>query len=245
DAHSGNYSVQLTNVMTLLVANGTATNGRIHPNLITSLAYMYTDTADGRWNTPFTSRPDSITGWYKYSPQPSDTLEVQVILHKGYGKQPDNNYLNNWIAQAHFRSGINTGNQWHRFSTPFIYYNDQIPEYVLIILNSGNGFYPVAGSIAWFDDLNMVYGSGTATVKDSEEAPEFVYVEGNQTMVIRSCQPGRYTMAGIMDITGRVVWKEYITSDRIDISRAGLKKGLYLIILTGRNAHHTEKVLLN
>ena len=48
-------------------------------------------------------RPDSITGWFKYTPQPDRYNGSEVVLHRGYGKQPDNDYLNNWIGQAHFR----------------------------------------------------------------------------------------------------------------------------------------------
>jgi hypothetical protein len=244
-AHTGSYSVQLTNILTLLVANGTVTNGRVHPNLLTSLAYMYTDTIDERWNTPFTGRPDSITGWFKYLPQPSDTLEVLAVLHRGYGKQPDANYLNNWIAQAHFRSGINSGSQWVRFSAPFIYFSDQTPQYALVILNSGNGFTPVAGSIAWFDDLQMNYNSNPAPALEHAVPAEFIYTLDNQTIVLKTDQPEPYTMASITDITGRLVWKGPVSSDHIDISSAGLKKGIYLILLTGRNIRFTSKIMVH
>jgi hypothetical protein len=241
-AHSGQYSIKLENKLTLIVANGTATNGRIHPNLITSLAYMYTDTIDGHWNTPFTARPDSLTGWFLYTPQGGDSLEVYAILHRGFGKQPDE--TSNWIARAYFRSSANTGDKWMRFSTPFIYYSDQTPEYVLAILNSGNGYNPVAGSIAYFDDLEMIYNSGNGFKENSSAFSEVVYALGNQYLVIRSNHPTRYTLARITDITGRLVWNGPITSDRIDIARVDLKKGIYIVSLTGRNLIFTQKIVI-
>src|SRR4030042_4172527 len=161
DAHTGSYSVKLENIATLVIANGTVTNGRVHADINTSKAYMYTDPGDGRWNNPFTSRPDSITGWYKYMPQGLDTMEVMIILHRGNGKQPDTEYLNDRVAVGHFRTGVSTGNIWTRFSAPFKYTSDQAPQYALAILNSGNGYTPIAGSIAFFDDLLMVYGSAS------------------------------------------------------------------------------------
>jgi hypothetical protein len=244
EAHNGKYAVQLTNVSSLLVANGTVTTGRVHPNLLTSLAYMFTDTANTQWNTPLTYRPDSITGWFRYSPQPADTLEVRAVLHRGFGKQPDINYLNNWIGEAFFRSGISTGSQWVRFSAPFVYFSDQTPQYALVILNSGNGFNPVAGSIAWFDDLRMIYNSTQAPAVEPAVSSEFIYAPDNQYIVIRGSQPGRYTTASIMDITGRLIWNGRITSDRIDIAQADLKKGIYLIILTGKNISFTNKIVV-
>ena len=243
-AHSGNYAVELTNVLSLLVANGTVTTGRVHPSLFTSLAYMFTDTADSRWNTPLTHRPDSITGWFRYSPQPNDTLEVTVVLHRGYGKQPDNNYLNNWIAQAHFRSGVSTGSQWIRFSKSFVYFSDQTPQYALVILNSGNGFNPVAGSIAWFDDLRMIYNSTQAPAFEPDISSEFIYYPDNQHVVIKGCLPGQYTTARLMDITGRVIWSGPVTSDRMDITQAHLNKGIYLVLLNGKNISLTGKIVV-
>ena len=38
DAHTGDYSLELTNVKSFIVANGLATNGRVHPNINTDPA---------------------------------------------------------------------------------------------------------------------------------------------------------------------------------------------------------------
>ena len=244
DAHNSNYSVKLTNVLTLVVANGVVTSGRVHPNLNTSLAFMYTDTADGKWNTPFTSRPDSITGWFKYAPQTGDTLEVRTILHRGYGKEPDTTYLGNRIAQSHFRSGVNTGIQWIRFSAPFIYYNNQTPQFILVILNSGNGFNPIPGSVAWFDDLEMIYNSTYESRVNPATSSEYIYALGNQYIVIRGSQPGRYTSSSITDITGRIVWSGPVTSDRIDIGNVSLKRGIFLVSLARKDLILTQKIVV-
>lgn len=244
EAHSGNYSVKLTNVLTLLVANGTVTNGRVHPNLNTSLAYMYSDTLDSKWHTPFTSKPDSFAGWFKYIPQSGDQLEIRVILHQGVGKQPDNDSLNNWIAQAHFKSPLNTGSQWLRFSTPFTYYNDKTPQYVLVVLNSGNGFFPVAGSIAWLDDLEMIYNNPQVSVDNQPASTGMIYMIGKQCILIQGFRNDNFSSACIMDITGRIVWKNNEVTDRMDISQSGLKDGIYLVSLYGKNGVVTQKIMI-
>ena len=243
EAHSGSYSVKLENIATLVIANGTVTTGRVHPDLNMTKSYMYTDPGDGHWNNPFTSRPDSITGWFKYMPQGSDTVQAQVILHKGYGKQPDTEYLADRIAVANFRSGVNTGSQWMRFSAPFIYTSDQAPQYALVILNSGNGFFPATGSIAFFDDLTMIYNS-TSFKKEALTA-EFLYLLGNHHIVIEGGKPENYTSARILDITGRTAWSGPVTSDRIDISGADLKNGIYIVSLTGNSHVLTQKIIVH
>ncbi len=245
DAHSGSFSVKLTNVSSLVVANGTVTNGRVHPNLITSLAYMYTDTLNEQWNTPLTYRPDSIAGWYKYAPKTGDSLEVKSILHRGFGKQPDDNYLNNWIAVAHFKSNLKTGNQWARFSAPFVYYSDNTPQYILVILNSGNGYNPVAGSVTYFDDIELIYNNTAMLKKQFSVSTDYIYTLGNQYIVIQSQQYEQYKYLKINDITGRVVWSCRITADHIDISQSNLKKGIYLVSLSGNNVMLTQKVVIH
>ncbi len=244
DAHSGNFSVKLTNVSSLVVANGTVTNGRVHPNLITSLAYMYTDTLNDQWNTPLTYRPDSIAGWFKYSPKTGDSLEVKSVLHRGFGKQPDDNYLNNWIAIAHFKSNLKTGNQWVRFSAPFIYYNENTPQYILVILNSGNGYNPIAGSVAYFDDIELIYNNPMSLIKQPAGSSDYIYTLGNQYIVIHSQQHEQYKYLKINDITGRVVWSCRVTTDHIDISQSNLKKGIYLVSLSGNDVMLTQKVII-
>lgn len=245
DAHSGKYSVQLTNVLSFLVANGVVTNGRIHPNIITSESYMFTDTLDGRWNTPLTARPDSIVGWFKYAPQSDDTFQVKLILHKGFGKQPDNEYRDHWIGVAEYKSPRNTGSNWARFSAPFTYFHDDAPEYVLVILNSGNGFFPVAGSIVYFDDLELIYNSPPNSINHPATSEDFIFAVENRYLVMKSLKEKPFQTVTIRDLTGKLVWAGQVTADRIDISSANLKKGIYLVTFTGKTDIFTQKIMLH
>lgn len=245
EAHSGQYSIRLTNVVSFFVVNGAATNGRVHPNITTSLAYMYTDTLNSAWNTPFTARPDSIAGWYKYAPQGDDSLQVKVTLHRGFGKAPDAEYTDHWIGMAMYKSPINTGDDWVRFSAPFTYFDDDAPEYVLVILNSGNGFLPVAGSIANFDDLQMIYNSPQNTLKDQETSSGFIYAVDNRYLVIAGMKQARFQSAELHDLSGRLVWAGGVKADRIDLSSASVKKGIYLITLIGKSDVYTQKIVLH
>jgi hypothetical protein len=245
EAHNGHYSIKLTNVVSFFVVNGAATNGRVHPNITTSLAYMFTDTLNSAWNTPFTARPDSIVGWYKYAPQGDDSLQVKVTLHRGFGKVPDTEYTDHWIGMALYKSPLNTGNNWVRFSAPFTYFDDNTPEYVLVILNSGNGFLPVAGSIVNFDDLQMIYNSPQNALKDQETSLGYIYAVDNRYLVIAGMKQVRFPSAELRDMAGRLVWAGSINSDRIDLSSANLKKGIYLITLIGESDVYTQKIMLH
>lgn len=246
DAHSGDYSLELTNVQSFgtIVANGVATNGRMHPDLNIAAAYIYTDTLDGQWNTPIAARPDSIAGWFKFAPQGEDTLQVKVNLHQGFGKQPDAEYMENWIAVAEYRSSLNTANEWVRFSVPFIYFSDADPDYVLVVLNSGAGYQAVAGSVALFDDLEMIYNSPQSFV-DKQKNPEgFIFATGNQQLMIKGMDHTQFHTMKILDISGRQVWTGTITADQVDISSAHLEQGIYLLTLSGESSIYSQKIML-
>ena len=245
DAHSGNYSIELTNINAIIVANGIATNGRIHPHLTTSLAYIFTDTVDNQWNTPLTARPDSMVGWFKYTPQGDDTLQVKVVLHQGFGKQPDAEYTDNWIGVAEYTSPLNTGSEWIRFSAPFTYFSDNNPQYVLVVLNSGSGYSPVEGSITLFDDLKMIYNSPPTFMDMHKNPAGFIYAIDYQFLVIEGMEDARFQSIKIHDLTGKLVWAGSITGKQVDISSANLRKGIYLVTLAGNSNVFSQKIMLN
>ena len=244
EAHSGNYSLKLTNITVFgIVANGITTNGRLHPDFNTEKAFSYTDTINDQWNTPFTSRPDSIAGWYQFTPSGGDSLQVKITLHQGYGQQPDVDFENNWIGVAEFKSGLNTEGVWTRFSAPFIYYSEANPEYALAVITSGNAYAAVDKSSALFDDLEMIYRS-TASSPDAVKPEGIIATPRAGTLWIRNLPVSDYRQFSIYSITGRKVWQGRVDTEWIDISKAQLPAGIYLVSLTGQNRIFTQKVML-
>jgi hypothetical protein len=155
DAHSGSYSVKLFNASVLtIVAAGTLTNGRVHSDLNPNNGYVFTNTSDPHWNTPFTDTPDSVVVWAKFTPASGDIAQIKAVLHTGTAKIPDATQAN-WIALAQIDIP-NQVNNWTRFSAPFNYFNSNIPQYILFVLSSG-GTVAHVGTTAYFDDLQLIY----------------------------------------------------------------------------------------
>jgi len=78
--HSGTRCIRLQNVTSFgVVANGLLTNGRVHADFDPALGYIFTNTTDPQWNTPFTNRPDSLVGWFRYDPSGSDKGKIEII----------------------------------------------------------------------------------------------------------------------------------------------------------------------
>jgi hypothetical protein len=244
NAHNGEYSIKLTNVKSFIIANGVATNGRVHGSITPGESYIYTDPEDGKWNTPFTGRPDSIAGWVNYAPQGEDNLQIQVILHQGYGLRPDPDSAENWIGEAMYTAPLNTGGEWVRFSQPFTYNHETIPEYVLVILNSGNGFDPVAGSVLLVDDLEMIYNTPQSNDNRLKQTEAYLYAVDKHLLVLKGLDHSHFQSVNIFDFSGKLLWSATLSSDQIDIAPANLDKGIYLVKLSGKDKIFTQKVLL-
>ena len=243
DAHSGQYSVKLTNVTTFgIVATGTITNGRIHPDFYPPDGYSFTDTEDAQWNTPLAARPDSLTGYYKYYPRANDSAQAKALLHVYNGKIPANDTDTNWIAFAEFVGG-GTDGQWVRFSAPFVYTDERVPEYILLILTAGNGTNGTDSSQAYYDDIALVYNS--SGIDDPTLAEYPVYVSGKT--VYLDHVPQDYlndAYLTISDICGRTIFSDEVTSSHMNIESAGIREGIYIINIYNSKQRLVSKVFI-
>ncbi len=157
DAHSGAYSANLRTVSSFIgAATGLLTNGRVHAELQVENSYAFTDTLNTAWNTVCSSRPDSLVGWYKYTPQPGDQAVIGVLLHVDDGRLPAFGTEANWVGGADWTAPSAVVG-WTRFATPFTYEDNRTPEHILMILTTGDSTNSQVGTEAWFDDLALIY----------------------------------------------------------------------------------------
>ncbi|MBK7128500.1 MAG: PCMD domain-containing protein [Crocinitomicaceae bacterium] len=159
--HSGTYCIKLVNgPLTFgVVPNGIMTNGQVHADLDPELGYVSTITSNADWNTPFTDRPDSLVGWFKYTPTSTDKGKVEVLLHDDTqtGKLPEATAPQpNWVGKARYNVTTST-TTWVRFSVPFNYFNNNTPDYILVVLTSGDSTQAEVGSTMYIDDLELIY----------------------------------------------------------------------------------------
>lgn len=158
NARSGVSALKLVNKSTMgIVANGMLTNGAIHGEMDKSKSYIYTDTINTGFSTPFTSRPDSVTGWYRYSPAENDSAMAVFLLHDGYVTLPDHGTKSCWVGGVKIMLPATGGDRWERFSAPFGYFKNSSPKYILIVFSAGNRQQAVEGSTAYFDDIQLIY----------------------------------------------------------------------------------------
>jgi hypothetical protein len=111
-------------------------------------------------------------------------------------------------------------------------------------LNSGSGYTPVAGSIARFDDLEMIYNYPLKTPDRLTHREGFIHVVDYQLLVLEGIEYSSFQTIRIHDLTGKLVWDGIITTDRADITSANLRKGIYVVTLTGKSHVFSQKIML-
>lgn len=245
DAHSGEFSLKLYNVNVFnLTATGAISNGRFHAEFDLDASYSYTDTNNALWNTPITTRPDSLAGWFKYFPEEDDKAQFKVILHVDDAQLPENGTLPNWVGMAVFQTerGV-TYDTWTRFVVPFEYFRDDNPEFLLCVLNSGDSTSAVVGSYLLADDLELIYdpsGVGERPVRAN-----FLRVAGRDLLLELPegdhWQDGRFEL---IDMGGRKIYKETLTGQGITTIPQSVPAGIYIAVLETANHRYAQKIQL-
>ena len=244
DAHSGNFSVKLFATAAFsIIANGTMTNGQVHADFNPDQAYVFTNPADIQWHTPFTDRPDSLVFWYKAFPQGNDFGKIRIILHVDEGSMPEFGTEDNIVGEAIYLFPQEQVSQWTKVSVPFIYHKPIDPEYILCVINSGNGTEAIEGSEAYFDDIQLVYNPESIT----ENSLKGVSLSScNKSIRVLMDKPSGIANLEmeIFDLCGRSVYRKQLVPAREITCTVELQTGLYICRIKAENEILTGKVYM-
>lgn len=232
DAHSGTYAVHLINDESAgVVANGIMTNGQVHADFDPEEGYVYTNTDESGWNTPFTDRPDSLVAWIKYAPTGSDHGKLELLLHNNSatGILPESGSTAHWIGKARFDVEGSYGS-WTRISAPFNYFSAADPSYALMVVTSGDSTVAAVGSELWVDDIELIYNPPMAI--DEEKVDFKVYPVGDE-IIIELTETNSATFT-LYNLDGRLIAETEITENttRLKVEPEGMY--LYRIVQNGK-----------
>lgn len=254
DGRTGDYSMKLEVKSAFgIQANGIASTGRIHADMDPENGYVFTDATDDRWNMPFTDRPDSLTGWYKYNPKNNDKAKVEVLLHKGpHGQLPmDATTEANLIGHARFDVTDSVA-EWTRFSMPITYNNEETPDYLLLVVTSGDSTLAKTGSMIWVDDFEFIYNDESEEPTDPEEPSDSVsikehlelakdyHVFANNGKIVFDEKLNNQDLYNIFDLSGRLIQSGNVQREVPFKQNAGL----YIIKVQSSKGIFTKKILV-
>jgi hypothetical protein len=167
----------------------------------------------------YTSRPDSITGFFQYTPASGDNFLVLAIFTKWNGISRDT------IGSAKFVED-ETINTYTRFSIPVEYENATIPDSLTFIISSSEVLNnAIPGSIAFVDNINFV---GSTTNISKHYLNNLVELFPNPANEFISVQGLPYSLkVQINNIHGQVLKSQIFNTNFNRINIADLPNGLY------------------
>ena len=170
---------------------------------------------------PFTSKPISLKGYFKYTPVGNDSMLIAVILTRNSGGVKDT------IGGGIF--SVKTAvNNYTQFTLP-IYYDQSIsgnPDTLNIVLLSSAAMPFGVGTTLFVDDLTFDYST---EIKEVQAVDYKIFPNPAQDVVNISCKNSNSNLVLIYNITGQVVYNNSFNSPQFKINTADFKEGIYFV----------------
>jgi hypothetical protein len=175
----------------------------------------------------FTSRPDSLVGYYQYTPAGGDHFGVIILLSKWNGTSRDT------IGMATYTDNA-ASTTFNRFGMEINYRSTSNPDSILLVMSS-SGDIPSAvdGSVAYVDNVQFVNKSTTSDVIICFAKPEFRLYPNpvNEMMHIETVSENANVQ--ILDALGRLVLTQNNSGFLGTINVSTLQKGNYFLVSEG------------
>lgn len=179
----------------------------------------------------FTTRPDSLTGWYSYVPSGTDTALIKV----SFTKWNTSTNKHDLIGETVFFAGSSTN--YKRFSFDLKYKNSSTPDTATIELMSSTTMpgHLNLGSVFTVDQLSFVSPTGTGinTVNSALTKLELLPNPSENFVSFKLLFGVPIKQIELLDITGKII-QVPITEDHLKqgfgvINIQSLPKGAYLL----------------
>ncbi|HBF87071.1 MAG TPA: hypothetical protein DDX39_00405 [Bacteroidales bacterium] len=237
-AYNGTYAVELKSTFISQVGStliGVITLGDFEVN-------TYTQKAKVSGGKPYTKRPSKLTGYYKYSPNTTDSCGILIDLFKYNSSTSDRDTIG---------SGILTSGEvldWTYFEVPINYVSSENPDSFNIIALSSDTSDIKPESTLWLDKLTLFEESAI----DENDLQNSLLVYPNPTNGELNIKFKNNLFEDItiqlIDIFGKVLFCDYITRNQYFQKNISLQKysaGLYFISLKSKEYSVVRKIEIN
>ncbi|MEI6524362.1 MAG: T9SS type A sorting domain-containing protein [Bacteroidota bacterium] len=171
------------------------------------------------------ARPDSLTGWYKYSPVGLDSFVVRVVISKWNSTNNSRDEISN---VTFFGSAANN---YTRFSFPIHYLNNEIPDTIIVELINTLVQPPgilTPGTILLIDDLAFVGNVPNSVSKVNKEDQLKCFPNpANESITISNLSSTNIVLMNQIGKTIKVINTNNLNSIKLDVSE--FDNGIYFI----------------
>ncbi|MDA3910128.1 MAG: T9SS type A sorting domain-containing protein [Bacteroidales bacterium] len=230
DAYAGDWAVRLISKNIL---------GIVSPGFITTARFefeVFSQSADLFGGTYFPYRPESINGYYKYTPaEPTDYCVVGAFLLK-YNEGSE---IPDTIGFAEF-NGTEAISEYTPFTATFEYQSDEMPDSLALTILSTNFDNPIAESIMFVDNLSISMPTGNRIDLMSET--ETVYPNpGNGIFNLNLTEA---TEISIYNLLGVQVFKQNLPKGNHRLNISFLKKSQFIVRLKTASHEKTQSIII-
>lgn len=221
DAHSGNYALELSTSVSDIGSDGTMDT---IPGTAT-LGIMDLLSGEETEGAALSTRPDSLTGWYKLAAPDGASCYVLAMLSKWNGNSRTD------IGAAIFNGGAQ--NSYNRFSVPFQYLSNETPDTITItILNSDDE--QVVTNVLTIDDLALT-NSSSAGLNDLTLLSTLYPNPVNNLLYLKNHEP--LVAFEIIDMQGKTILsvQQPAFNETLDVQT--LTPGTYTVKSTAGSGH--------
>ena len=183
------------------------------PGLVTTGTLQFTtQTIDG--GTPYTSRPDSIGGWYRYAGVDGDSAYITFFLFS---------FFRDTVGRAIFKGG-NTEGAWRWFSAPLVYELPSNPFTAYFIIAPGPRNNAHEGSTLWLDDMEILFSTGLEEEDAAAKLGIYPNPASNRLVVEKAFN--EEVLLTVSDLAGQAVVTCPVTEQRHELQLT-LPSGMY------------------
>jgi hypothetical protein len=209
DVHSGNFALKTETIFI-----GAPVSQPVPGLVTTGTLHITTQTIDG--GIAYTSRPDSIGGWYKYLPAGDDSAYVTFLMFS---------FFRDTIGRAVFIGGTTHGlYKW--FSAPIVYELPDNPVTAYFMIAPSPRYGADDSSALWLDDMELIFATGLEE-ENSLDKKLSIYPNPASTCIIANNQTGKQTLLTVFDVNGKSVMEAELEKERQSIP-LNLNPGLYV-----------------
>ena len=223
DAHGGQYSAKMESkiwpVANILMSGTLATGVFNNQSSTTGNAL--------KRGTPYTARPTTFSGWYKYTSVAQDSCILYAWLTKWNGSARDT------VGIALMKE-YNTVSTWTEFVLPFVYHSNDTPDSISSVFTSsanGENLQGQAGSSLWVDDLALTTATGLQEVWMPENHVAIGPNPAHDNVHFHFEKAVKEGDIQLFDASGKIVKVISVKGQDLDVHVSDLASGSYHLLL--------------
>jgi hypothetical protein len=149
----------------------------------------------------------------------------------------------NRVGRARYDYTAGTSGQWVRISVPFVYDDNRTPEYILGIMTAGDSTISENNSKVWFDDIELIYNNLSVDEYDYNKDLSVYYDNSDVYVHMKSKSVESFDME-IIDLTGKVIQRQKLTSNGHTLINSISNKGIYFCRVNTGRKFITRKIVI-